>query len=236
LDSETLTGPSCPICKGTEFIDHRGRPKAKCATCGSLERTRVVKLLLENVIKLQPGMRVLHFAPERALAGYIHDICGDGYEAYDLDPSGYKNLPMPVQPFDLCKECRTLRSDTYDLVMHNHVLEHLPCNYTIVLQQLQRAVKPGGYQMFSAPIPLGHYDEALDPAISGEERAARFLQNDHVRRFGREDFEATLGMVFEHTASHSMLQFLTANQLAGANVRKHWWTLSGAAPFIVPKT
>ena len=235
MDTETETAQQCPICKGSAFIDHRGRPKAKCATCGSLERMRVTMLLLENVIKLKPGMRVLHFAPERALAGYLHEICGHGYETYDLDPSGYKGLPVTVLPFDLCKECRNLPSDTYDLVMHNHVLEHLPCNYTIVLQELQRAVKPGGFHMFSTPIPAGRYDEALDPEISGEERTARFLQNDHVRRFGKEDFEATLGMVFGHKSNYSMLQFLTGHQLANANVRKHWWTLSGAAPFVVQK-
>jgi phosphoglycolate phosphatase len=223
----------CPICGGTEFVDFRKRVKAKCAACGSLERTRTVKLILDHVVKLRPGMQVLHFAPERSLTGFIHGVVGAGYKCFDLDPSGYKETPVEVKAFNLCKDVFDLPERTYDLVMHNHVLEHLPCNYTVVLQQLQRSVKPGGYHVFSTPIPAGRYDEDLDPALSNDERIARFLQSDHIRRFGKEDFEATLGMVFGHKKTYSMLQFLTAEQLTGAHVPKQWWTLSGAAPFIV---
>jgi SAM-dependent methyltransferase len=225
----------CPICQCEEFIDFRGREKTKCIQCGSLERTRVVRMLLEKVIKLAPGMKVLHFAPEAQLSPYVHSIVGDNYDCHDLFPEGYQHAPVEVTTFDLCKDVFDLPDNHYDLVMHNHVLEHVPCNYTIVLQQLQRSVKPGGHQMFSMPISPGYYREDIDPEVDKATRTELYMQSDHVRRFGRKDIEQTIGMIFGIKSDYSLLQYFAPEELLEANVRRHWWVVSGAAPFVIPK-
>ena len=127
MTTETEIVPACPQCKGTEIIDFNGRTAVRCAKCKSLERTRVVYLFLERHVRPQPGWKVLHLAPEAVLSQHLYDLVGDGYEPADLDPARYaKRAPIPVRQLDLCDGAAKLPSDHYDLVMHNHVLEHVP--------------------------------------------------------------------------------------------------------------
>ena len=225
----------CPICGGSELIDVRGRSKVRCAQCGAMDRVRSAKLLIDKVAPLSPGMRIMHLAPEQTLAHYLHSVCGAGYEAYDIFPHLFEKMPVSVKQFDLCKDVFKLPGNAFDLILHNHVLEHVPCNYSIVLLELYRALKPGGVQIFSTPIFPGHYREDLDPRLSPAERSDRYHQVDHVRMFGRDDFESTLGMVFGHTAKYSLRDFLTEEELESAGIQRRKWSLTGAAPFVVQK-
>src|SRR5690606_26115511 len=128
----------CPFCGSREFKDFR-IPRIRCKECGSTERMRVTKLLLDNMNLPRFGMRVLHIAPERPLAKYLFDKCGDGYEARDVAPQRYSFDFTVCKPFDLCKDAQHLASGQYDLVIHNHVIEHVRCNYTMVLLHLHRS-------------------------------------------------------------------------------------------------
>jgi phosphoglycolate phosphatase len=56
----------CNVCGSTDFRDMNKRPRVYCGSCQSLERSRVIKLYLDADRILKPGMRVLHFAPEKA--------------------------------------------------------------------------------------------------------------------------------------------------------------------------
>ena len=228
---------SCPLCGGNSFRDLKKRPLAECASCKAKARTRVVALFLKKIVKLQPGQRVLHFAPEPPIYELVHPIVGDGYEPCDFDPARYeKRLPVPIRQFDLCSDAKHLPGETYDLVMHNHVLEHVPCNWTLVLQHLQRAVKPGGAQLFSVPISFYRgYEEDLNPKLSGDERNKRFMQHDHLRRFGRLDFAQTLGAVFDIPDTYSLEEFFSAEELERAGIWRELWTVSGASAFYIPK-
>jgi phosphoglycolate phosphatase len=236
-DAQVEVTRSCPLCGGGIFREYKKRPLAECASCKAKTRIRVAALFLTKVIKLQPGQRVLHFAPEPQIYQLVYPIVGDGYEPCDFDPARYeKRLPIPIRRFDLCSDARDLPSDTYDLVMHNHVLEHVPCNWTLVLQHLQRAVKPGGAQLFSVPISLNRgYEEDLNPKLSEAERNKRFMQGDHLRRFGRKDFAQTLGAVFDIPDTYSLEHYFTAEELHRAGIWHELWNVSGASAFYVPK-
>lgn len=236
-DPVASANKSCPLCGGGKFQEYKKRPLAECASCKAKSRTRVAALFLTKLIKLQPGQRVLHFAPEPQLFRLVHSIVGDGYEPCDFDPPRYeKRIKMPIRRFDLCTDARDLPSDTYDLVMHNHVLEHIPCNWTLVLQHLQRAVRPGGVHLFSVPISLHRgYEEDLNPKLSQAERNKRFMQGDHLRRFGRTDFAQTLGAVFDIPATYSLEDYFSAEELHRAGIWKELWRVSGASLFYVPK-
>jgi len=196
-----MMAPKCPICGGTEFIEAANRPGERCTGCRSLKRTRAAALFLQRFGNLTRGSRVLHFAPEPALAEMLSRICGDTYEIADVSESRYRpiaeQLGVKLRIIDLCKNARDLPSDHYDIVTHHHVLEHVGCNWTIVLQQLHRTVRPGGAHLFSFPISAkGYFREDLE-RLPPEDRTARFGRFNHVRRFGRKDLDRTLGAVFE---------------------------------------
>src|SRR5690606_34583546 len=97
---------------------------------------------------------------------------------------------------DYCMDAETLPPETYDYIIHSHVLEHVPCNWTMILLFLHRALKSRGKHIFCMPILSGQFEESLQP-LSPEEAVRRFGQNDHVRRIGRADLDKTLGMIFK---------------------------------------
>jgi len=195
-DDGTAHAVTCNVCGSERFEDFRGRKDARCCDCLSLERTRVLKLALDHHKLVQPGMRVLHLAPDAGIGRYIKGLVGEaGYEAYDLRPSIYAE-DLNVRPIDLVTDSAALPSGHYDLVLHMHVMEHIPCNVTAVLWHLHRALKPSGRHVFGVPIMSGHYAENIGP-LSRDDRQSQFGQFDHCRRFGVEDIALSLGMVFQ---------------------------------------
>lgn len=214
---------TCNLCGSIEFGDSPRTPGSKCAGCGSLERGRWCWLHLER-IGVKSGARVAHFAPDRGLAERLLAICGDGYEAYDIAPEAYHHVP--TRRFNLCRD--RLEIGAYDFVIHNHVLEHVRCNWAAVLIGLHRALKPTGYHLFSVPFNAGRYSE--DMTAHPEERLARFGQKGHVRNFGTKDAVDTLGMIFPSLSTGGF----DKDALAAVNIRKRPGALTGASVFCIP--
>ena len=169
-------------------------------------------LLLTSRNLLQRGMRVLHLAPERAIAGRLAAIFGDGYEPADFDPTGFPDVPG-TRKLDLATDAAALPSGRYDIIIHSHVMEHVRCNVTAVLFHLHRALTPGGKQLCSIPIIRdSYYAEDFSPGL-GAEATARFGQSDHVRRFGAADIQHTLGMIFRLPPSYDLHEQFDAETL-----------------------
>ena len=167
----------------------------QCEGCGSNERARLLWLMLETHGMLRPDLRVLHIAPERAFAERLHALYGDGYEPVDIDPALYDFAPN-IRRIDLVEDAAKLPSGQYDLILHSHVMEHIPCNISAILYHLHRSLKAGGKQICCVPIIRdGYYGEDLGP-LTAEEGVARYGQDDHVRTFGGQDIQRTLGMIF----------------------------------------
>jgi phosphoglycolate phosphatase len=186
---------SCNICGGTDFREFARRPKAHCAGCGSVERTRGMMHLIDSMGLVQPGFRVLHFAPERGIGERIIKVVGaENYDSYDIAPERYWR-GLGVKRFDLT-EAHLLPTAHYDLILHSHVLEHIPCYLAPVIWHLQRALTPNGAHLFCIPV-FGARHESDFNAISDEDKTRRFGQSDHVRKFGRDDMAMTLGMVLD---------------------------------------
>ncbi|KRE00072.1 hypothetical protein ASE63_08190 [Bosea sp. Root381] len=165
-------------------------------------------------------MRVMHLAPETGIGRYLKATVGDGYESYDIDPSRYA-ADLDVRRMDLVTDVEGLPGEAYDLVLHSHVMEHLPCNETAVLYHLHRAIKPTGFHVFCVPIHHGYYESDLG-RLTPTEREKRFFQNDHVRRFGREDIERTIGMLFP-LAVTDLDQLATADELRDLGIPELAW-------------
>ena len=221
----------CNICGGTIFTDMPKRPRVRCADCGSLERTRVAALHIGRLADLPPEARILHFAPERGLAAMLRELGGKNYRAVDIDPSRYPGLD--VDQLDLCKNVFDLPLDHYDLIVHNHVLEHIECNYTAVLIRLIRALNADGTMLFSLPILPGEFrDELVDEAP--DVKLKRFGPMLHVRRFGTDHLQQTLGMIFDLPLAYDLRGTFPEDELVDANIpRHHWSNYTGATIFRV---
>ena len=78
----------------------------------------------------------------------------------------------------------SLPEDSYDMIVCNHVLEHVD-DFRKALREMYRILRPGG--SFICSFPMDPKIELLDedPAIQTEEERIRcFGQNDHKRVFG----------------------------------------------------
>ena len=222
----------CNISGGTAFTDMPKRPHVRCADCGALERTRVTALHVAR-LGLRPGAAILHFAPERGLAAVLRDLGRENYRALDIDPARYPGLG--VERFDLCRDLDRLDPDRYDLIVHNHVLEHLECNYSAVLLRLARCLKADGTMLFSVPILPGEFTDEL-VAADLDTKLARFGDTLHVRRFGTDALQQTLGMIVPVPERYDLTETFPEGTLSEANIpRHHWRAFTGATVFRVRK-
>ncbi len=220
----------CNICGCADFTDMPKRPAVRCAGCGSLERTRVAALHVRD-LALAPGARILHFAPERGLHALLRAAGGANHRCLDVAPERYPGLA--VEPFDLCRDVYGLAPGSQDLVVHNHVLEHLECNYTAVLARLARALAPGGTMLFSMPILPGPFTDELMAGTEAEKRQ-KFGDMIHVRRFGADFLPQTIGMIFDIPARYDLTARFPEAVLADANIPAHHWrSYTGASVFRV---
>lgn len=213
----------CNICGCPLFIDQKRRRNARCMNCGSLERTRMLFLFLRELDMPKPDSRVFHLAPERGLYRYISSIVPQHlYTIADIQPEKYMFAHHVVQ-FDLCKDVASLPDNHFDLILHSHVMEHVPCNYAYVLKNLHRALKPNGWHVCIIPYADGYYDECFAP-LSAEEATRRFGQYDHVRRFGKNDLDRSLGRVIKLEPEYDVTLHFPPETLVASNIPKVYWS------------
>lgn len=192
----TTLAATCNICGSGEFGPFAGRAEAQCTKCFSVERTRGIALILDRLGVMKKGGRAIHFAPERGLALHLKAVMGDGYEGYDLFPELF-HPSIGVKKFNLIDDVASLPTNAYDLVLHVHVVEHLPAWPVQTLRHLHRSLKPGGIHLVCFPIyKTGRYAAEFGE-IEAEVRNRKFGQLDHLHRFARADLANTMGAVFD---------------------------------------
>ena len=88
---------------------------------------------------------------------------------------------------------------SYDVVMAQHVLEHIDDDQT-AMRELFRLLKPGGTGVFSVPVNTSRQATYENPAIIDPDlRVAHFSAPDHKRYYGLDfaDKLAAVGFVAE---------------------------------------
>jgi SAM-dependent methyltransferase len=170
----------CPCC-GRRFRKFRAannRPAARCPFCDSAERHRALWLYLRDEMRLPDAterQRVLHFAPEPQIADRLADLDTLDYTTADLADVAMEQMDMTDIP----------RPDgSFDIVIVNHVLEHIPDD-AAALREVARVLRPGGLFLTMHPVQDSLAQTYEDPTItSPAERLRHFGQDDHVRVYG----------------------------------------------------
>jgi len=156
----------------------------------SLERHRLLWLYLQNETNFfKENAKVLHFAPEQAFYKRFRALKNLEYTTTDL------NSPLADVKADICK--LPFETNTYDIILCNHVLEHIPDD-TKAMQEILRVLKPGGMAILQIPQDLNRDTTYEDDSITDpKERATIFGQYDHVRVYGRDYFEKLRSVGFK---------------------------------------
>lgn len=140
--------------------------------------------LLERRGRLRTGLSILHFAPEIGMSIRLRELASH-YVAADLNVTPYAKSIPDIQQVDLCVDDLARFAGAFDLVIHSHVLEHLPCDVGQVLQRMSRCLRAGAEMYFATPIRSNaRTTQDLAPDLQAGERKRRFGQHDHVRMFG----------------------------------------------------
>jgi phosphoglycolate phosphatase len=212
----------CNLCGGAAFLPVKNRPEAKCASCGSLERTRLLWLYLKRH-DIHAHSRILHLAPERGLYKALSKIVSpDNYRTADIDPARYRRYAPRTTRLDLCA-LDNEPSYAYDFIIHSHVMEHIPCCFAYTLFHLHRMLAENGLHICVIPFSSGAWEESFQ-ALSADERERRFFQHDHMRRFGRDDRHSHLGKVIRLPKNFDATEIFTADELRTANIPKNYWS------------
>ncbi len=166
------------------------RPNVLSPSTLSLERHRLLWLYLKNETDFfTSNKRVLHFAPEQAFYKRFRQLKNLDYTTTDL------LSPLADVKADICD--LPFEDNTYDVILCNHVLEHIP-NDTKAMQELYRVLKPNGMAILQIPQDLNRETTFEDNTITDKkERAEIFGQYDHVRIYGRDYFDKLRSIGFK---------------------------------------
>lgn len=155
----------------------------ECPWCGAHDRERHLLLYMRaaGVLERLSGQDVLHFAPERRLSGVIAEAGPRSYRKADLFPQAADVERMDM----LAIPCE---AGSFDLVIANHVLEHVGDDERAV-REIHRVLKPGGYAILQTPFSAKLLHTWSDAGIDDDAaRLEAYGQEDHVRLFGRDVF------------------------------------------------
>lgn len=177
------SGYAFPILTELQVVGGEVWPNDTCPVCFSHNRTRLIWEYLRREVGVGTALsagRVLHFAPEYGLSSRLVAMPGVDYRPVDIEPQRYSH----TRGTTFCDATVTgFASGFFDLVICNHVLEHIPDDQA-ALREIRRILRPGGIAILQVPLStMGSTIE--DPSVTDRfERERRFGQHDHVRIYG----------------------------------------------------
>lgn len=156
----------------------------------SLERHRLCWLFLSRKTDLfYKPQRLLHFAPEQAFLKRFKKMEHLDYVTTDL------NSPIADVKADICD--LPFEDDSFDFIICNHVLEHIPDDQKAI-SELFRVLRKGGTAVLQVPYKASmQHSFEDDSIIDPVERQKVFGQYDHVRVYGMDYFDKLEGAGFK---------------------------------------
>lgn len=161
-----------------------------CYYCNCTDRERHLFMYFDklSIWDRFKNARILHFAPEPSLSNKIEQLLPEEYIKCDLSPrDGWRE--MDITKIDL-------EDDYFDILICNHVIEHVP-DYLQALKEISRVVKKNGIAILQTPYSELLYNHFEDPNINTDELRILFYgQEDHVRLLSKRQFFNELSKYF----------------------------------------
>ncbi len=156
----------CNICGSREFVPGfngrlAGGIPPMCGTCHSAERHRIIREIYSPLKQLVKDWRVLQFAPDSSIDRlWFKEYVGSSYGGHNsLD---MMNIDLP--------------DGSFDLVVSNHVLEHVRDD-RLAIREMLRVVGPSGVVHLNVPTPTYRW-ETWDWGYADAQK------NEHYRDYG----------------------------------------------------
>ena len=128
----------CEFGKGPWGRMSQGGAFPACRSCGSLERHRTVRAVWNPLIRLELGrLRAIQFSLDRS-------VDRDWFRTLEISIYGKRNS-LDLENID--RPC-----DRYDVVICNHILEHIRDDRQ-AFREIMRILKPTGLFQFTVPLP-----------------------------------------------------------------------------------
>ena len=140
---------TCPICGfvGPYFVSLSNELSiswnSACPECNSRSRHRGLFFLYQEVLRENPKAKVLHFAPEPVLSIVISMFPEVEYKTTD-----YMLVDVDYPGEDI--QDLSFKDDSFDLILCNHVIEHVPDDRS-ALKEMARILRPGGKAIITIP-------------------------------------------------------------------------------------
>jgi SAM-dependent methyltransferase len=169
------------------------RPNALCPGTLSLERHRLLWLYLQfKTTLLTDTLKVLHIAPEQVFYKKFKSFTNWDYTTTDL------YSPLADIKADIC--ALPFEDETFDLILCNHVLEHIPDDHK-AMSELYRVLKKGGTLIAQVPLEEGRLKSFEDDSITDKKKRTEiFGQYDHVRLYGMDYYQRLESIGFQTEA------------------------------------
>jgi SAM-dependent methyltransferase len=139
----TETAVTCAVCGSAEFVPgYQGRltygKPPQCAQCGSAERHRIVRRIYDAIKPITRDWAAFQFAPDGSVTKFH-------FKQYDF--SIYERVnSMPMEEM-------TLPDASYDIIISNHVMEHVQDPVKSIQESL-RVVGEKGLVHVCVPSPM----------------------------------------------------------------------------------
>jgi len=181
----------CNLCKSeSPYLLHTSNNQrilynSICPNCNSRKRHRGLYEIYKNILKKMESPRILHFAPEPVFYNLFHSF---EYITADLELTDV-DFQLDIENIDYI-------SDSFDLILCNHVLEHISDD-SKALRELHRILKPSGIVIITVPGNwLGKQTIENDHPDS----------NGHYRHYGL-NFISVLDDIFTTIESNDLFKY-----------------------------
>lgn len=208
----------CPICnfQASRFLSYGDdneavikfkiigmgfRKNAICPMCQSKDRERLIFLFLKKLLKkklIKYSSNIIHFSPERSIEKNFFRKKFVNYITADI-LAGKVDFILDLQDFKFKKK-------NFDLVICNHVLEHIE-NDLLAMKNIFSIMKSGGIAILQVPFSSNiDKDYKTDAVKSDLDRLNYYGQTDHVRVYSESNYLKKLKDTGFNVQSDDMLQ------------------------------
>jgi len=159
--------------------------------------------LLDSTNEDLKGKKILHFAPEWPFFRALKDE--PGYVGGDIIKRRNANAVIDITSIGA-------GDDSFDVVICNHVLEHVP-DHLKAMRECYRVLSPDGIAFFSVPIDASREETWYPPPEMATKDVEKICGWDHKRLYGR-DFRSLLQSVgFHVTAVEALDEWVPLHRL-----------------------